>query len=120
MVHAAKALAVNMNNPEKASDWRRKNNLVSLSCKSRQIISNYATFFARQNGQQRAFFLTFSVLARFNLLVKVNSFGVRRQMSDQMAEDVFDLYFLSIEREVFVSALAKMRALFNQETEFPD
>ena len=30
MVHAAKALAVNMSSPEKANDWRAKNNLVSL------------------------------------------------------------------------------------------
>lgn len=29
MVHAAKALAINMANPEKANDWRTKNNLVS-------------------------------------------------------------------------------------------
>ena len=31
MVHAAKALAVNMGSAEKAADWRTKNNLVSFS-----------------------------------------------------------------------------------------
>ena len=30
MVHAAKALAMNMASAEKANDWRTKNNLVSL------------------------------------------------------------------------------------------
>ena len=30
MVHAAKALAINMASAEKANDWRTKNNLVSV------------------------------------------------------------------------------------------
>ena len=39
MVHAAKALAINMGSAEKAADWRTKNNLVRLAIFVREFSS---------------------------------------------------------------------------------
>ena len=47
MVHAAKALAVNMSSSEKANDWRAKNNLVS-----RYLIAPLCIFSNQRDFQQ--------------------------------------------------------------------
>lgn len=43
MVHAAKALAIQMTNPEKANDWRRKNN--SVSARKTKIMCGFVQLF---------------------------------------------------------------------------
>ena len=50
MVHAAKALAVNMSSTEKANDWRGKNNLVS-KCKV-QIVTQWARKFKKVQAKK--------------------------------------------------------------------
>ena len=58
MVHAAKALAVNMGSAEKAADWRTKNNLVSFS-----FLQFFLPFAKRYLLKFRGYFFSECILA---------------------------------------------------------
>lgn len=100
MVHAAKALAIQMTNPEKAGDWRRKNNLVSHVSHlnfhlSRALLACGLSPFGispnclANNCSAQRFCFLFDCCKERAL--------VRRQMSDKMAKDVFfDLLSIAV------------------------
>ena len=68
MVHAAKALAVNMSSPEKANDWRAKNNLVSLH----RSLFTRPFFFTEKKGKYLSLLVIDIVVLLENTLTSQN------------------------------------------------